>query len=254
MALFWNLISSPLWFVIPGEMLQKGNRLALFGLLFPLVGLGLAAWALYTVLQRRKYGQSVLQMAAVPGVLGGELAGVVRTAAHIQPEAGFHVSLSCIQQTTSGSGDNRSTHAEILWQDEQVIVRQLGQSDADPSAIPVLFAIPYNCRPTDDANSDNQTIWRLKVAAAVPGIDYAAAFDVPVFKTPQSDPHFARTPPPSPNIPPPRTPSAACARPPSSKACRPRARVLCSSFHGDATWAAPSFSRCFSWCGPARSW
>ena len=189
-ALFWNLLTSPLWFILPGEVIQKGNRLALFGLVFPLVGLGLAAWAVYTLLQWRKFGQSVFQMASVPGVLGGELAGVIRTAAHIQPEEGFQVTLNCIQRRTTGSGDKRSTQEEILWQDEQIIVRQLGQSDADPSAIPVLFAIPYNCRPTDETHSNNQTIWRLKVAARVPGIDYAAAFDVPVFQTPQSDPNF----------------------------------------------------------------
>jgi hypothetical protein len=41
---------------------------------------------------------------------------------------------------------------------------------------------------------DNQTIWQLKVKAKVPGVDYGAAFDVPVFKTAESDPHFAADP------------------------------------------------------------
>ena len=54
----------------------------------------------------------------------------------------------------------------------------------------MLFAIPYECRPTDETVAANQTRWRLVVQARLPGTDYRATFDVPVFKTAESDPNF----------------------------------------------------------------
>jgi hypothetical protein len=189
-AAFWNVISAPLLFILPGEVIGKGNWLALIGMLFPIVGLGLIAWAIYSVLRWRKFGQSVFQMASVPGVIGGQLAGVVRTSAKVLPEDGFQIALSCINKVTTGSGKNRSTSEHILWQDDQVVGRDLLQNDPDHTAIPVLFAIPYECRPTDETLSDNQTIWRLAAKAKVPGVDYSTAFDVPVFKTAESNANF----------------------------------------------------------------
>ncbi len=189
-AALWNVISAPLLFVLPGEVIGKGNWLALIGVIFPIVGIGLITWAILSVLRWRKFGQSLFQMASVPGVIGGQLAGVVRTSAKVLPEDGFRITLSCIHRVTSGSGKSRSTSENILWQDDQIVGRDLLQQDPDHTAIPVLFAIPYECRPTDETVSDNQTIWRLKVKAKVPGVDYSTAFDVPVFKTAESNPNF----------------------------------------------------------------
>ena len=189
-AILWNAISSPLWFVLPGEILDKRNYVALLGLLFPAVGLFLAGWAIYCLLQWRKFGQSVFRMASVPGVIGGQLAGVIQTSAKVRPEDGFHLLLRCVHRVATGSGKSRSTSETILWEDERIVMHELLEDQAEQSAIPVVFQIPYDCRPSDEQNTDDQTIWRLRAAAAVPGIDYSATFDVPVFKTPQSDPNF----------------------------------------------------------------
>ena len=189
-ALFWNVISAPLWFLIPHEVIQKGNRLALLGLVFPLVGLGLAGWTIVSIMKWRKYGPSVFRMASVPGVIGGQLAGVISTSVKIKPDDGFRLMLNCIERRTTGSGKERNTTETIVWQDEQILARELLQSDPDRSAIPVQFPIPYDSRPTDGSTPNCQTIWRLEVASKEPGLDYGARFDVPVFKTPDSDPHF----------------------------------------------------------------
>jgi hypothetical protein len=189
-AVLWNLVSLPACIALPGEILHKGNRLALVGLLFPAVGLGLLAFAAYLLLRWRKYGDSVFQMASVPGVIGGKLAGVVRTSARLRPEKGFRLTLSCIHKYSSGSGKNHSSHESILWQDQRVIARGLAEADCSQTSVPVLFGIPYDARPSDSQNSDDQTIWRLEIAADVPGIDYATTFEVPVFKTAESQPDF----------------------------------------------------------------
>lgn len=189
-ALFWNLISAPVWFFLPGEVIDNKNYLAALAAIFPVVGIGLVLWALVAVLRWRKYGESVFEMAEVPGVVGGKLAGVIHTTRKIVPEDGFRVVLSCIRKRTSGSGKNRSTSESVVWQDERTMARELAGYEYGKSAIPVLFGIPHDQPETSHEDSDKQIIWRLEASAEVPGIDYAASFDVPVFKTPDSRPDF----------------------------------------------------------------
>jgi hypothetical protein len=159
------------WFIIP----------------FTIVGLGLLWWAGASVLRWRKYGRSVFQMASVPGVIGGQLAGVVRAAVKIEPQNAFRVRLTCTNCTTNRNGD---ISRNLVWQDEQCITHDLLQRDAGHSAIPVLFQIPYDCRPTDDDDPKKMVYWTLEVTAKTRGLDYRAEFNVPIFKTPQSDPNF----------------------------------------------------------------
>ncbi len=159
------------WFIIP----------------FSITGLGLLWWAGASVLRWRKYGRSVFQMASVPGVIGGQLAGVVRTPVKIEPDGIFRVRLTCTLCTTSRNGD---ISRNLVWQDEQCITHDLLDRDTSRSAIPVLFQIPYECRPTDESDPKKMVYWTLEVTAKARGIDYRAEFVVPVFKTPQSDPDF----------------------------------------------------------------
>lgn len=181
-AVVWNLVSWPF-----GWAAWRGEIPVLFWA-FPVVGLALAVWALVAVLRWWKYGRSVFEMASVPGVIGGSLAGVVRTSVKIVPERGFRLRLSCIRTIQSG-GRNSSSSRSIVWQDEQLIGRELLPA-AEQSAIPVLFTIPFDCAPCDDRNWENMVHWELEVSAATPGMDYKATFSVPVFKTPASRPDF----------------------------------------------------------------
>lgn len=48
-------------------------------------------------------------------------------------------------------------------------------------AMPIAFRIPGDVQASDDSNPSDQVIWRLGVRAEVPGVDYQATFDVPVF-------------------------------------------------------------------------
>ncbi|MBN2591698.1 MAG: DUF3592 domain-containing protein [Sedimentisphaerales bacterium] len=188
-ALFWNLVSSPILFIIPGE-LHKGNKLVLIALIFPIVGLGLAIWVIRNIIAWRKFGDSTFVMETRPGVIGGPLKGKIHTKVNIKPEDGFHITLSCINRVRSGSGKNRSTREHIRWQDECNIKRELYEYDPSRSVIPVLFQIPYDSPETNDDNSDSKILWRLEIKAKVPGVDYAASFEVPVFKTPESSDVF----------------------------------------------------------------
>jgi len=184
-AVFWNLLSMPLLFLLPREIFEKENYLALLGLLFPLVGAGLIVWAAWAVARWRKYGESVFEMATTPGVLGGSLAGVIRATKPLETREGFRLVLSCIEKRTTGSGKKRSTTETTLWQDERVIGRALS-APGEPAAVPVAFALPYDQPPSTTESGRREVTWRLRVSAAVPGIDYSASFDVPVFRTEES--------------------------------------------------------------------
>ena len=183
---FWNLISWTLAIGIVPAALNEGELAALFVLIFPLVGALLLTWAIVATLRYRRYGISVFRMATVPGVIGRTLRGVIILPSRVRPVDGFDVKLTCVRRITTGSGKNRSTSERILWQEERSI-RDSSQVGATATAIPVTFVIPDDAEESSPRSSDDQIVWRLEAEASVPGIDYSARFEVPVFRTAESD-------------------------------------------------------------------
>lgn len=177
---FWNLISIPAAYFAVRTALDEKNYAVLFALIFPLIGLGLLTWALRATTRYLKFGISILELTTRPGIINGKLAGVIRIPGLLLPPEGFRVALRSIHRRTTGSGKSRSTSETILWQEEGSFhpARQ-----ADGTVIPVGFAIPADARATDGSDSDNCYLWRLQVTGEVPGVDYSAQFEVPVFST-----------------------------------------------------------------------
>jgi hypothetical protein len=70
-GIVWNLISAPLLVIIPREL--ERNHLAAIGFLFPVLGVGLLAWAVITTLRWRRFGASRFEMGAA--TVGGALSG-----------------------------------------------------------------------------------------------------------------------------------------------------------------------------------
>ncbi len=187
-ALIWNGIS---WTAVIGlisEGTLEKEPAAYFVFLFPLIGLGIIWGAVYQIIRYRKFGSSVFELAEIPGVIGGNLGGLVLTKVNLQPASGFHLTLRCIHKWTTGSGKNSSTHRETLWESEQVLKEEAMPEDTTRSALPVLFFIPYTCRETERISSRAEIYWELEAKADLPGADYKATFIVPVFKTEASNP------------------------------------------------------------------
>jgi len=184
-AAFWNLISSPMLFFVPGEV-RDGNYAALLGLLFPLVGVGLIVAALRLALLWRRYGVTVFEMASVPGVVGGSLQGRIRIPTVVMADEDASITLECVNRRTTGSGKNRSTSENILWHADTAIPRNGLEQEARATLLPIDFAIPADQPPTDDSNSNDQILWRLRAKIATAGVDFAADFEVPVFRTAKS--------------------------------------------------------------------
>ena len=188
LAAFWNFISIPTGVLGVRAALQEGKPAALLALLFPLVGIGLVVWAVRATLRYRKYGVSRLELSTIPGVVGRTLTGMVRAPASMQPESGFQVTLTCLRRVTTGSGKSRSTSETVLWQDERWVIGEPSRTAAAMEThIPVAFRLPGDAQPCDETDSRNQVLWQLRLSAEVPGVDYEARFDVPVFRTPASD-------------------------------------------------------------------
>ncbi len=189
-ALFWNLISWPVVIAFIPEILKEKNHALMFIFLFPAVGIVLIIWFVFSLIRWKKFGESVFIMKSVPGVVGGALKGLIITNVNIKPDSGFKIELNCVNKHTSGSGKNRRTSERILWQDVRFIKREAMENDLTKSAIPVLFKIPFDARETNEENSNDKIIWRVKISAEVPGVDYSAHFEVPVFKTEESREDF----------------------------------------------------------------
>lgn len=183
-AVLWNLIS---WPTMIGVLLKEDREwwLPLVIAAFPLVGTVMAVYALRLWFGALRWGRSEFEMAAIPGVLGGRVAGVVHVPRRLQPADGFRVQLQCIRKVEQGSGDDRRTVEDVLWGDERVIGRALGHGNGRETAIPVQFHAPYD----KPASNDDDIVWRLSVHAKTAGPDYDAEFELPVFKTPDSSPN-----------------------------------------------------------------
>ena len=187
-AALWNLISFPSAFLGVRAAIQEGKPAALLALLFPLVGIGLLAWAVRLTLRYRMYGVSRLELSTIPAVVGRTLTGMVRAPARMHPDDGFQVTLRCVRRVTTRSGKNSSTSESILWQDERRAVGEPSRTAAAMEThIPIAFRLPADAQPCDDTDSNNRVLWQLRLSAVVPGVDYESQFEVPVFRTPASD-------------------------------------------------------------------
>jgi len=150
--------------------------------LLPLVLVGvpvavLVALGTLQTIRRKKFGLSVFKMSTVPGIIGGKLDGKIELSTRLEPPDGFIVRLRCLNTTGTGKGSK----TVILWEDTQQVRASAPVDDPMHTAFPVSFTIPDDCRQSDDT-PDNRVVWLLEARAHVPGADYVASFEVPVFK------------------------------------------------------------------------
>ena len=107
-AVLWNLISLPAALIVPGEV-ADGNNAAALALLFPLIGAGLAAWAIRSWLQLKRFKVPTLILQRLPVALGGRLKGTIRVESQVPVTADFGLELECVETRTMRRGKNRRT-------------------------------------------------------------------------------------------------------------------------------------------------
>ena len=179
-AAIWSAMSSPLIFILPDEIFNKGNYLALIGYLFPGVGIGLIIWAISAYRRWKRFGDSELDLDRVPVALGGILNATLTCPTKIPRGNEVYLTLTCISKRRTGSGKNRRRTEKILWQDEQRIPVTINES-MNGLSLPVKFHIPKDKPQCDWSDSNNSIVWRLDANADISGADFTASFDLPVF-------------------------------------------------------------------------
>ncbi len=180
-AIIWNAVSTPVLIFVPREF-AAGNRLVIMALLFPLVGVVIIVAAVRETLRTLRFRRSSLLLDEVPVPIGGVLRGQVEVpgATDVLGKASsIAARLTCYSRTS----DSESTSESVLWQEEMEIEPVELRRTEKGISIPIEFEIPEDAQSTDESDRSSQTIWRLRVDGDVPGIDYTATFDVPVFRS-----------------------------------------------------------------------
>jgi hypothetical protein len=196
-AIFWNSVTTPVLLVLIHQWQTQPKPIMLVFLLFPLVGAGLIVGAIYTTLRRLKFGRSLCAIDRVPIEPGGSFHGEIEMRGDAVPEGGYRLLLLCVHRVTTGSGKNQSTRETPLWQTESRITAATAMRLATGGVrVPFSLTIPADARATDLRTSRDQIVWRLDASAEMPGIDYAASFELPVFTpalTADRNPESARS-------------------------------------------------------------
>lgn len=191
-AVVWNLVSLPVLFFVPQEAAK--NPVAYIGLLFPVAGVFLLVRAIRQSLALHRFGKTTFEMASVPGVIGGELKGIIQVRLPDVPQQGLQLRLTCVHRVTTGSGDDQSTNESILWREDALVPAAQLYASPSGTSIPVSFRIPWESEPTETRSSRDQIVWLMEAQAAVPGVDYHDVFEVPVFRTSQTPPERPEVP------------------------------------------------------------
>ena len=174
-------------------LVESGRQITTVpGVVLILIGVALLNAAVWQWTGAQTLKGATFRMSAVPGVIGGSLAGGVILRKKFPEDATFRAALECVQTTRVHSQNDRANYREkILWRDSTAVQKTLSAADAHSTAIPVYFAIPFGCQPTRPARGvdDKETIhWNLKVGPETDSFGKYAQFEVPVFKTAESSP------------------------------------------------------------------
>lgn len=191
---FAALINIPAFLVIaqqlPGE-LREGKVESLLIFLYPLAGFVVLGYALYYYRKWQRFGSVRFQMKSVPGVLGGKLEGAIRVPSTVLRGSNVYVRLECVKKYNAGSGDHFMFTEYVLWQAAYTISGEDMDHAGQDIIIPVNFDIPYDQPQPKKGTRNVRFFWRLRILASLSGVDFSEEFEVPVFRTRQSNP--ART-------------------------------------------------------------
>ncbi len=173
-ALFWNLVSAPILFIIPRE-LDQGNQAILLALMFPIVGLVLLYWAVRKTREWRRFGPLTVTLNPYPGAIGGDVAGTIHLAAPLPAHTFVTVTLNCLHHSRSGKSSSQSIH----WQESHNFKPLQSRRS---TTVNFLFEVPEQL-PSSELPDRSYYAWTLQVVADVAGVDLDRQVDIPVFPT-----------------------------------------------------------------------
>jgi hypothetical protein len=143
--------------------------------LIPLAFLG---GAMYVTLRQQRFGGATLHVKKTPVEPGQRFAGRLETTLADIPQEGMSFRLSCIGFIRRG----KSSTQETIWSGSAVTDSMRIIPGPYGVTIPVEIAIPPDAKTSANGGPGANYQWRLSATASVPGVDFAAEFDVPVFR------------------------------------------------------------------------
>jgi HEAT repeat protein len=181
-AIFWNAIAV----TVAGSILPKLWRISGLTIFFPLtfcaVGVILAGAAVRASIRRKRFGQTYFEFASLPFSPGRALKGTIHLRFNTDAKHGIDLRLSCIRRVVCGSGKDRSTQENVLWQADKNVPRELlTPGPMGDAIIPVDFGVPSDAYESNHEQPSDQVLWLLHAHADVPGVDLFDDFEVPVF-------------------------------------------------------------------------
>ncbi len=182
LATFWNAIAFSVAGSISPQLWRNSDLKVFFPLAFCAVGLILAGVAGRASMRRKRFGQTYFEFASLPFSPGRALKGSIHLRFNADAKHGIELRLSCVRRVVTGSGKDRSTQENILWQTEKNVPRELlTPGPMGDAVIPVDFGIPSDAYESNHDQPSDQVLWLLHAHADVPGVDYFDDFEVPVF-------------------------------------------------------------------------
>ena len=189
-AAFWNLISAPLPFVLYQEVMDKENQVALIGLLFPLVGIGLMVWAIQRTREWRAFGPTPALLDPFPGSIGGHVGGTIELAMPFDANNEFSLTLTNLHNYRSGSGKNRSKREDAIWQEKLTVPAEMGTKG---TRLTFRFDVPEHCKESNAQKGNSYHSWRLNLNATLPGTNLDRNYELPVYATAQQSKLLSRS-------------------------------------------------------------
>ncbi|MCZ6786560.1 MAG: hypothetical protein O7E54_05280 [Planctomycetota bacterium] len=181
MALFAFLMTPLNWW---GFFSDRANLFVqIISGVFDLIGL----YAIYhtgvIVVRALRFGSSTARPWSFPAFLGGDLDVTLHLNADVRQFDRLDVTLRCIEEVyeTSGHGDNKSTRV-VCYQ----IHGETRTFDTPANLVTTDGSIAFSFKLPDDGKSTRLSarparFWELEVKGERPGVDFLAAFMMPVY-------------------------------------------------------------------------
>ncbi len=150
-------------------------------LVFVVIALAIDVAAVYTTLQYRKFGDSSLVLSQFPLVPGFEFAAVMAVQSRFSAGQAFDFELLCEHKHITGSGKNSHTKIDKVYSYKTSVNVQSQHFQRKHIFVPVKLRIPEDAQQVTPDFKNPSLTWKLKAAASVPGVDFAAEFPLPVY-------------------------------------------------------------------------